>query len=873
MNPRLFCRERAYHKALLLTYSFDPIFFEQVVLPDLWAGRSSDILVLGDRGEIDASLQSAVGQLWNLGKQYLLAAADVAGAFHPKVFVRLGPKDGIVMVGSGNVTSSGWGGNQELGAAWMVGPNHIDKGEWLHPFLEDVLSWCQVDLERDAVRRFKDVPWLSLTPASTSEASPVLHSWGTRSLASELARRWSGRRFDEVKILTGSTDESGAFLRWAQATFGVTRATIALTPASASFVSEKLADLPLDLRLIEAPLDRPLHAKFYWFEGADGPAAVMGSANCSAAAWLLAPASAGNVESIVVYDRPNARDFESALGLFAVPGQAPDEVLVPRVIHAQAPTAHQASFGIKSLQWDNASRRMVVEIFPAPDPAAQVGLRLGERVVPMVRPHGPKALWMCEITERLDSATMFASVIVTMGSDSWTTAARWVDDLAALEHASHSARLLEPFKALDRSTSSAEQRQMLDELQEVAQTLFNDPASFRDPGFGGGDRKKKSDAPAEPLNPNDLLVHLDELHEGLPHLASAQPGSLSLTGILRLLFEAETDEGRMPAAAGDEDIDEGQMLETPPTPKSPDPKDQASAADGAIIEARFRERLATQINTFMTEMSAAAFAGRCTATQMVQAVAFPLAIALRGRRKGWVPEELAERWALEVFSILFRGQGPGSGGLLRAVEQRYVENGQRDTFNDVVGDGTLWLVLVATLGGARWHGVGTDIDKAVALREVFTSRQLRASATSARVTSLLGSIRIEDAKAHVADVAPTVDRLLGEIESALRPMWESEMRDQGSRAITHKQGDLLWRDKVGWAICLEEVQDRTGQSIKVRLKGVEKAVMCGFYVNVSEAGSRNPELRQIVDLLRRTVATPPASLTPTPLTPSTPAEA
>lgn len=858
MNPRLFCRERAYHKALLLTYSFDPIFFEQVVLPDLWAGRSSDILVLGDRGEIDSSFQSAVGQLWNLGKQYLLAGADVAGAFHPKVFLRLGPTDGIVMVGSGNVTSSGWGGNQELGAAWMVGPNHIDKGGWLHPFLEDVLTWCQGDLERDSVRRFKDVPWLSLTPANTSEASPVLHSWGTRSLAIELARRWSGRRFDEVKILTGSTDESGAFLRWAQATFGVTRATIALTPASASFVAEKLADLPLDLRLIEAPPDRPLHAKFYWFEGADGPAAVMGSANCSAAAWLLAPASTGNVESIVVYDRPDDQDFESALGLFTVPGQAPDEILVPRNVHDQAPTAHHASFGIKSLQWDNASRRMVVEIVPAPDTAAQAGLRLGDRVMPMERLHGAKALWMCEITEGLDAATMFASVIVTMGADSWTTASRWVDDLAALEHASHSARLLEPFKALDRSTSSAEQRQMLDELQEVAQTLFNDSASFRDPGFGGGDRKKKSDAPAEPVNPNDLLVHLDELHEGLPHLASAQPGSLSLTGILRLLFEAETDEGRTPAATGDEDIDEGQMPETPPQPKLPAQRDQAGLApDGTVIEARFRERLATQINTFMTEMSAAAFAGRCTATQLVQAVAFPLAIALRGRRKGWVPDELAERWALEVFSILFRGQGSGSVGLLRAVEHRYVENGQRETFDDVVGDGTLWLVLVATLGGASWHGVGTDIDKAVALREVFSAPQLLASATSGRVTGLLGKIRIEDAKAYVADVAPTVNRLLGEIESALRPVREPEMRDQGARAITHKQGDLLWRDKVGWAVCLEEVQDRTGQSIKVRLKGVEKAVMAGFYVNVSEVGCRNPELRQLVEQLRRTVATTP----------------
>ena len=87
MNPRLFCRERAFHKALLLTYSFDPIFFEQVVLPDLWAGRSSDILVLGDKNQIEMSIQSAVGQLWHLGKHYLLAGANVPGALDRKSVV------------------------------------------------------------------------------------------------------------------------------------------------------------------------------------------------------------------------------------------------------------------------------------------------------------------------------------------------------------------------------------------------------------------------------------------------------------------------------------------------------------------------------------------------------------------------------------------------------------------------------------------------------------------------------------------------------------------------------------------------------------------------------------------------------------------
>lgn len=444
----------------------------------------------------------------------------------------------------------------------------------------------------------------------------------------------------------------------------------------------------------------------------------MGSANCSAAAWLLAPDNGGNIESVVVYDRPDTEHFETALKLLAAPGQTPAEILMPRpVIDTKAP-AHHHPFVLKSLQWDNPSRRLHAEIGPAPELSATVEALARGRRLPMSRSPNSGAHWKCELIEGLGMATVFASAIVTVDSDNWTTVPRWVDDLAALEHASHAARLLEPFKGLDRNTSSAEQRHMLDELQEVAQALFNDTAAFHDPSsVGSADRKTKDDTPAVPVNPNDLIVHLEESNDALTHLGSARPESLSLTGILRLLFQADTDEGGIAAATEDEDIDEGQMPEGPTKPKQQTKTyEPAAESTGSSIEARFRERLATQINTFLTEMSAAAFAERCTATQMVQAVSFPLAVALRGQRRGWVTEELAERWALEIFSILFRSKGAGAGGLLSVVEERYKQNGQNDTFNDVVGDGTLWLVLVATLGGANWHGVGTEIDKAVALR-------------------------------------------------------------------------------------------------------------------------------------------------------------
>ena len=242
MNPRSFCREQSYHKALLLTYSFDPVFFEQVILSDLWVGRSSDILVLADASQLESAMAQCSGQLWHLGKRYLLSSVNHASAFHPKVFLRLGPDHGLIMIGTGNLTSSGWGGNQELGAAWKFGPRYDDNGSWLFSFLDRLAPFCEDELQRDFILRAKDLPWVSPIDSESAPTS-VIFSQPEVTLASQLADRWQGLQFEELRLLTGSTDDSGQFLRWAHTEFGVQRATVCCTESSISFVSEKLADL------------------------------------------------------------------------------------------------------------------------------------------------------------------------------------------------------------------------------------------------------------------------------------------------------------------------------------------------------------------------------------------------------------------------------------------------------------------------------------------------------------------------------------------------------------------------------------------------------------------------------------------------------
>jgi hypothetical protein len=66
--------------------------------------------------------------MYHLGRRYILDTPDQAGDFHPKMILRVGPKGGLVWLGTGNVSAAGFGGNRELAATWKVGLEEADSG-------------------------------------------------------------------------------------------------------------------------------------------------------------------------------------------------------------------------------------------------------------------------------------------------------------------------------------------------------------------------------------------------------------------------------------------------------------------------------------------------------------------------------------------------------------------------------------------------------------------------------------------------------------------------------------------------------------------------------------------------------------------------
>lgn len=832
-SPREFCRLSA-HTSILLTYNFDALFFERVVLKDLWAGESGDILVLADPAQVAATAEAWGGQVQYLGRRYQLAPANTNGRFHPKIMLRLGKEGGYVWVGSGNLTHGGWGGNRELCAAWEVGPGRADTGAWVAEMLGRVAAWGSAGMSHDVAGRAAELPWVRAAVEGTGVPSDraLLTSFEASSLSAQVGGRWRGRRFTEARVLTGSTDEGGAQLNWLRETFGVERALVVLDENRASFRPEQLEYLPLDVDVRHLP-GPPVHAKFYWLDGPDGPAAVIGSANCSASAWLRAPASGGNVEAVVVYDSPHASDFASVLDIFDSQELAPADLGARDTDAAPSPAMPHGPV-VSEVVWDAALGEVRVTFREAADVEAVTLVTAGGAVAMRLAGDDGKA-WAAELPQSFEEeATAFVMIEAHYGGGGVNRLRCWVNDLSELRHAARGRHISDTLNGLAAAGTPGEQQKIVEGIHRIGLILMTEPESFPDaparrPGEGGS-KPSDEELEREAINPADFVVSIEDLRRTHEVRGDDHSGAvLSLAGVLRALFgaagpSAEEDEAEFIEEPDDDDPDGGEGA-------GANVKVLVPASTYRVPEERNTARLGRYMDDFLARMADGDFAGRCTATQLVQAAAFPLAVATLGKRGGWVDGTSAHRWVRQVFDLLFTRRHGGQA-LLRAVRERYEAEGRGEDFFRVVGDGTLWLALLASLGGEEWEGLRAGFERAIALRAVFEARELIASGDPGRMGFLLGRLGEQQARA-VLEEAPEAARLLRELEMYLNTRWEQLKEAQSAARPSQRVGDLLWHPAAGWAQAAEDSEWGAKSGVYLRSKASVIRSAGGHYLNVT----------------------------------------
>jgi hypothetical protein len=102
-----------WRRVVFTTYALSLSFFEAVILDAVVRGGGRESLILADVEGVRACLSEQGAH--RVGKDYDVEPVSVSGGvFHPKISVFAAGEECHLLVGSGNLTFGGWGGNCEV---------------------------------------------------------------------------------------------------------------------------------------------------------------------------------------------------------------------------------------------------------------------------------------------------------------------------------------------------------------------------------------------------------------------------------------------------------------------------------------------------------------------------------------------------------------------------------------------------------------------------------------------------------------------------------------------------------------------------------------------------------------------------------------
>ena len=310
--------------SLFTTFNATLPFYEDVVLRKLTAVGCRNNVLLMDRRQCALAYASEATRPRMAGIAYTLIPVQVSGAFHPKLAMFAGKKRATVLVGSHNLTISGFGYNREVtNHIDMVGAPGTAERNLLVKSWMTARAWIE-ELGADLPSSLLESAYALDGPfgaGAVDDRDTAIHLLeqrpGVPALLDQLAVLIPGE-IRRITVLGAFFDRDGKFLlelagRWegAEIIVGVDPATVCMP--TLPVVSR--------LRLVDASnigdQKNPgyLHAKAIYFEG-EGSTRLLatGSANPSAPAWLSGH-STTNVEAMLVQTGVEARTGARRLGL------------------------------------------------------------------------------------------------------------------------------------------------------------------------------------------------------------------------------------------------------------------------------------------------------------------------------------------------------------------------------------------------------------------------------------------------------------------------------------------------------------------------------------------------------------------------------
>jgi len=237
---------------------------------------------------------------------------------------------------------------------------------------------------------------------------------------------------------------------------------------------------------------------------------------------------------------------------------------------------------------------------------------------------------------------------------------------------------------------------------------------------------------------------------------------------------------------------------------------------------------------FFTRFAAPEFGQSCSAVQFTQASAYPIAVALMGRGRGWSSEEDASNWSTQVLGLLLRSDHfHGREALLDTVRRRFEAEGAADQFEAAVGDGQLWLTLLVACDMVSGDSMQRLLTKAAIFKAFIERIDLVANTDTAALRQLFRRFYDSDALAAALGRVHELGNSLRRLEDQLRSRYEALKEGQRTVPLLFRCGDVVWSPKGGWGIAEEDQKATQVRVFVVQAGEIRLFSADGWLVNVS----------------------------------------
>ena len=315
-------KSRGYNTAFLTTFNFEIDFFEKAILSRLLKNSIKKVSVFVDSKELAKSVSGIRNTL--MGQRYVVNPVAMRGSYHPKMILLLGEDRARLIVGSGNLKTSGYYINNEVFDCIDYDSDHPLNRELMVHAIKFLMSsnsltpGLDTGLLKEAEKRNY------FRPADMCDDIRLIENTSLPILAQ--VRNAIGEFVRSVTIAVPYYDNGLEGLSAVQKTFPEASIELYLQREKSTYpANSPKQELHPRVRVFEDVLvpdgsnNHFYHGKVLLFRTESHDYALYGSSNCTQSALVRTVADGGNVECDLLV-RGNPGDFDGFFSVFSLTG-------------------------------------------------------------------------------------------------------------------------------------------------------------------------------------------------------------------------------------------------------------------------------------------------------------------------------------------------------------------------------------------------------------------------------------------------------------------------------------------------------------------------------------------------------------------------